>query len=252
MADSLTSWRYVLGKQARSVIIRPIMNNLFVALSMLSIVLFVASMIKPLKRKNGEPFKRRYLAAGFGGLTLLLLFLVGATDPQSSQTLESNHTAAHNQSQQAGTQKKPAAQAHTNTNQTATTTAPTSATKPAPATPKHHIAYTFGVDSGKLTADDIQNVGISWKDPTDGSNKIPTDIGGAIQQLSTSGFSVQFDVYTVTNDNLGASVNNYNDPDATISCSIIVDGQPIATEEAPPNGSALCSGNPYDNQSTSN
>jgi hypothetical protein len=87
------------------------MNNLFIFLTMLSIVLFVASMIKPLKRKNGEPFKRRYVATGFGGLIILLLVLVGATDPQQSQTLQSNHAAAHSQNQQDSTHSKAVAQA---------------------------------------------------------------------------------------------------------------------------------------------
>jgi hypothetical protein len=119
------------------------------------------------------------------------------------------------------------------------------ATAPAPTpapSPQHTIVYTFGVDKGQMTATDMQNVGLSWNDPTTDAHDIPPNILATVQQMASSGYSVTFSVAKVNKNNLYAGINNYNDPDATLSCTIMVDSQIVADQEAAPSGSADCFG----------
>jgi len=119
-------------------------------------------------------------------------------------------------------------------------------------TPQHTIIYQFAVIKGTLSDADQQQVGISWGDPNTGNNKIPDDIGAAIQQVASSGYSVTFHVSNVNNNNLLAGVNNLDESDATLACTIFVDGQMIDTEVAPPSGSSQCAGYAPLRQSSSN
>ena len=117
--------------------------------------------------------------------------------------------------------------------------------------PTHKIVYTFTLAKGTLSAADEQNIGISWNNPTTGKNTLPSDIVGAAKQIASGSYSVTYDVNSVNKNNLSSGVNSYNDPDATINCSITVDGTVISTEPAPPNGGNQCSGIPSDSQSFS-
>ena len=116
------------------------------------------------------------------------------------------------------------------------------ATPKATATPAatHTVVYSWGVDKGRLTSGDLQQVGISWHDPSTGQNQIPSDVLGAIAQISKAGYSVTYHVASVNDQKIYAGINNYNDPDAAISCTIMVDGQLLVTAEAAPSDAGDC------------
>lgn len=138
-----------------------------------------------------------------------------------------------------------------NTQQTPKTVpppAPQPQTAPAP-TPKHTIIYQFSLMSGSMNSTDLQNVGISWHDPTTGDNKLPSDIAGAVQQINAGSYSVTYHVDSVDLSKLHNGVSNYSDPDAKIACTILVDGSSISNEIAPESGFADCSGDGTDSQS---
>jgi len=200
-----------------------------------------------IKSKQGLPAKIAWTVIPF----VLIIFgmaQLGSSSPQNNQT---TNTAATTQTQPASTPKPTPTKTATQT-----TTQPTTTTKPAPtptqtpqSTPQHTIVYQFSLMSGSMNATDQQNVGISWKDPTTGKNQIPTDIAGAIQQINAGNYTVTYHVSSVNKDNLNDGVNNYSDPDATIACTILVDGSPVSNETAPESGYADCSGNGLDSQS---
>lgn len=165
-----------------------------------------------------------------------------SSNTSDSSSSQSDSSPQPNTSKQT-TAAKPAA---TTTTKPATQSTPTPTTQP---TPQHTIIYQFSLMSGSMNTTDQQNVGISWKDPTTGKNQIPTDIAGAIQQINAGSYTVTYHVNSVNKDNLNDGVNNYSDPDATIACTILVDGSPVSNETAPESGYADCSGNGLDSQS---
>lgn len=179
------------------------------------------------------------------GITVAI-FNSGGSDNSSTSDTSSSQADSSSQTNT----PEPAAKSATTTtkpaSQTAATAAPASTPQP---TPQHTVVYQFSLMSGSMNATDQQNVGISWKDPTTGKNQIPTDIAGAIQQINAGSYSVTYHVSSINKDNLNDGVNNYSDPDATIACTILVDGSPVSNEIAPESGYADCSGNGLDSQS---
>lgn len=226
------------------------MSTLFAILFILAIVMLVASIIRPgTNKKTGKPFKRKDLAIGFGVAALVLAILTGVTAPSKPTKTTADLTSQPKQTNTVKTSSAKPAQPSTTTTSQPPKQTTVAATPPAQATPSHTIVYQFSLMSGSMNSTDQQNVGISWKDPTTGKNQIPTDIAGAIQQINAGSYTVTYHVNSVNKDNLNDGVNNYSDPDATIACTILVDGSPVSNETAPESGYADCSGNGLDSQS---
>ncbi len=113
----------------------------------------------------------------------------------------------------------------------------------------HSVQYQFSLFGGSLSSLDEQNVGISWHDPTTGRNQLPNDIQSAVQQINAGSYTVSYQVGSVNLSSLRAGVTNYSDPDAVITCTILVDGNSVDSEAAPKSGYADCSGDTLDSKS---
>jgi hypothetical protein len=178
------------------------------------------------------------------------LALLGAMTPQ--QPVSTNNTAVHvtttHTTAKKNTPKNTVTQAPSPSPTPKPTTTTTPKPQPAPA-PTHTVIYQFSLMSGSMNSTDLQNVGISWHDPSNGNAQLPSNILGAIQQINAGNYTVTYHVSSIDLDNLYAGVNNYSNPDATIGCTILVDNNPVANETAPESGYADCSGNGLDSQS---
>ena len=61
------------------------MNIIFISLFLLTLIVLIASLVKPGRRKDGTPYRRRDLSIGFGFFAVLFLVLIGITSPNTRQ-----------------------------------------------------------------------------------------------------------------------------------------------------------------------
>ena len=184
---------------------------------------------------------------GIAGAVIILLLVVGLVSVLAGSKNSSNASVKSTS---------------VSTTKPVTTPAPAPSTKaapsPTPATPTastskpmHTVVYQFAVDSGTFSSADEQSVGLGWDDPATGKHKVPDDLIAALYQMKTSGYSVSFSVPTISTDKLLAGITN-DSSHATISCTLLVDGQVKDAQQAPPHGYADCSGDPIHSDSGTN
>jgi len=107
------------------------------------------------------------------------------------------------------------------------------ANAPTPAA-AHHVVYQFAV-SGKIQGDDWQKIGLSWNNPATGKRETPPETSPTSTKPLSFPYTVTIDVTTPSLDNGQISSGAVVDAAGiTVSCTIVVDGQVVATDPGTP------------------
>lgn len=107
------------------------------------------------------------------------------------------------------------------------------ANTPTPAA-AHHVVYQFAV-SGRIQGDDWQKIGLSWNNPATGKRETPPETSPNSTKPLAFPYTVTIDVATSSLDR--GQISSAAVVDAagiTVSCTIAVDDQVVATDPGTP------------------